>query len=84
MTTNSRSTIAVRLRAFARFWYDFVVGDDWQVAVGVVTALAITYGVSRTGVSAWWIVPVAVVVLLPLSLWRAARARPPAPPGRAR
>ena len=22
--------------AFVRFWYDFVVGDDWQVAVGVL------------------------------------------------
>ena len=24
-----------RLGAFARFWYDFIVGDDWRVAVGV-------------------------------------------------
>jgi hypothetical protein len=23
-----------RLSAFARFWYDFIVGDDWRVAVG--------------------------------------------------
>ena len=23
-------------RRFARFWYDFIVGDDWRVAVGVV------------------------------------------------
>jgi hypothetical protein len=27
-----------RLTAFARFWYDFFVGDDWTVAVGVVVA----------------------------------------------
>lgn len=24
---------------FLTFWYDFVVGDDWTVAVGVVIAL---------------------------------------------
>jgi len=24
-----------RLVAFAHFWYDFIVGDDWRVAVGV-------------------------------------------------
>jgi uncharacterized membrane protein AbrB (regulator of aidB expression) len=61
-----------RLRAFARFWYDFVVGDDWRVAAGVVTALAITYGVSHAHWSAaWWIVPVAVAVLLVASVWRA-------------
>lgn len=63
------------LRAFARFWYEFVVGDDWRVAVGVVGALGITYGVSRTSVSAWWVLPVAVLGLLALSLRRAVRAR---------
>jgi hypothetical protein len=26
--------------AFGRFWWDFVVGDDWRIAVGVVTVLA--------------------------------------------
>lgn len=62
-----------RLRSFAAFWYDFVVGDDWRVAVGVVLALAVTYGVSLTGVPAWWIVPAAVAVLLPVSLLRATR-----------
>ena len=43
-----------KLRAFGAFWYDFVIGDDWLVAAGVVIALAITYAVSRTSVPAWW------------------------------
>jgi hypothetical protein len=31
----------VRLaRGFARFWWDFVVGDDWRIAAGVVVVLA--------------------------------------------
>lgn len=63
------------IRAFRLFWYDFIVGDDWLVAVGVVAALAITYGVANTGAAAWWIVPVAVAVLLPVSVWRAVRQR---------
>ena len=29
-----------RLRAFAVFCYDFVVGDDWRLALGVVLGLA--------------------------------------------
>jgi hypothetical protein len=62
-----------RLKAFFAFWYDFVVGDDWRVAVGVVVALAITWLVSRTGVGSWWIMPVAFALLLPLSLWRVVR-----------
>jgi len=62
-----------RLKAFGAFWYDFVIGDDWRVAAAVVAALAVTYGVSKTSVPAWWILPLAVVVILPLSLWRARR-----------
>lgn len=27
-------------RGFARFWWDFVVGDDWRIAAGVVVVLA--------------------------------------------
>jgi len=64
-------TLTQRLRAFGAFWYDFVVGDDWRVAVVVVLALATTYGVSRTSVAAWWIMPLTVAVILPISLWSA-------------
>jgi hypothetical protein len=60
-----------RLRAFGAFWYDFVVGDDWRVAAAVVAAFAVTYGVSKSTVPAWWVAPALVAVLLPYSLWRA-------------
>jgi hypothetical protein len=62
-----------RLTAIARFWYDFVVGDDWRVALAVVVALAVTSAVAATGAPAWWVLPAAVTVVLPLSLRRAAR-----------
>ena len=39
-----------RISAFAGFWYDFVVGDDWRVPVGVIAALALTYGLSATAI----------------------------------
>jgi hypothetical protein len=29
------------LKGFVRFWYDFIVGDDWKIAVAVVSALAV-------------------------------------------
>jgi hypothetical protein len=63
------------LKGFARFWYDFFVGDDWTVAVGVVLALAATYGLSRAGVNAWWITPAVVLILLADSVRRSARSR---------
>jgi uncharacterized membrane protein YfhO len=62
-----------RFSAFFAFWFDFIVGDDWHVAVGVIAALAITYGLSATTIPAWWVLPAAVMILLPLSLWRVAR-----------
>jgi hypothetical protein len=65
--------MAERIRAFAAFWYDFVIGDDWLVAVGVVAGLALTYLLSQAAVPAWWLVPLFLVLLLPLSLWRATR-----------
>ena len=27
------------LKAFGQFWYDFIIGDDWKIAVAVVLAL---------------------------------------------
>jgi hypothetical protein len=27
-------------KGFGRFWWDFIVGDDWRIAVGVVVVLA--------------------------------------------
>ncbi|MGH8888197.1 MAG: hypothetical protein ACRDV3_00365 [Acidothermaceae bacterium] len=64
-----------RMRAFGAFWYDFVVGDDWRIALGVVLALAATYGLARAHIPAWWLLPTAVVILLPVSLWQVARRR---------
>jgi hypothetical protein len=63
------------LRRFFRFWYDFVVGDDATIAAGVVVALAGTAILARAHVPAWWLLPVAVVVLLAVSLTRAVRTR---------
>ena len=59
--------------AFLRFWYDFVVGDDWRIAVGVGVALAVTAVVADTALPAWWVMPVAVIAILVGSLRRAAR-----------
>ena len=64
-----------KLKAFGDFWYDFVVGDDWQVALAVVAALAMTYGASKLSTAVWWILPVTVAIIVPVSLWRATHRR---------
>lgn len=62
-----------RLRAFGRFWLDFVVGDDPVTAAGIVLAIALTAALEAAGVSAWWLMPLAVAAVLALSLRREAR-----------
>ena len=75
MGTGIMTGAARRVKAFFAFLYDFVVGDDWRIAVGVVAGLAVTWGVSGTTVPAWWLLPVLLAVLLPASLWLAVRKR---------
>jgi hypothetical protein len=62
-----------RLVAFSRFWWDFVVGDDWVTAAGVALALAATGAIAAAHIAAWWLTPLAVVALLGVSLRRATR-----------
>ncbi|MGB7053454.1 MAG: hypothetical protein WBG41_17965 [Acidimicrobiales bacterium] len=65
----------IYLRRFSRFWYDFVVGDDWTVALGVVAALAVTWFATHHGRNWYWLLPVAVVALIAVSLRRVSRGR---------
>ena len=61
---------------FFRFWYDFVAGDDWTIALGVVAAVAVTTVAAHAGHDLWPIVPAVVALVLVGSVWRARRAAP--------
>jgi hypothetical protein len=71
----SATKLASRLRAVAVFTWDFVVGDDWRLAVGVAAGLAVTALVASSGVIAWWLLPVLAAALLTISVWRASNPR---------
>jgi hypothetical protein len=65
------------IRGFARFWWDFVVGDDWRIAAGV--ALMLVLGgllvrgeVVRTDAIAVGL-PILIVGLVTASILRDAR-----------
>lgn len=62
-----------RVRAFGHFWWNFVVGDDWRAAAGIVLAIGATASLAGGGVDAWWLMPSAVATVLWLSLLRASR-----------
>jgi hypothetical protein len=61
------------LRGIARFVVDFVVGDDWRVALGVAIAIGAAAALVDADVNAWWFLPLAVVAILWMSLRRATR-----------
>jgi hypothetical protein len=59
--------------AFGRFWWDFIVGDDWRAALGIGVAIGLAAALAAAGVDAWWFLPVAVAAVLAASLRRDAR-----------
>jgi hypothetical protein len=61
------------MKRFAKFWWDFIVGDDWRVAVGIAIAFGLTALLATTSIPAWWVLPVGVAAVLWLSLRRVAR-----------
>jgi hypothetical protein len=65
------------VRRFGRFWWDFLVGDDWRVAAGVVLAIGITAVLATTSAPAWWFLPLAVACVLWVSLRSVVRRNTP-------
>jgi hypothetical protein len=59
--------------AFGRFWYGFIIGDDWTLAATVAVGLVVTAFLKANGITAWWLVPVLVIVMVGVSLLRARR-----------
>ena len=60
---------------FARFWWDFLVGDTPELFVATVTILAVVALVRLTGENALAVTvfPLFTITALGLSLWRARR-----------
>src|SRR5262249_47968922 len=69
-----RGVVMRWLRSFALFWYDFVVGDDPTVAIAVVVALGAPASRAPNHEPAWWVLPLAALGLLVVSVTREARA----------
>jgi len=56
--------------AVARFIYDFIVGDDWRVAVVIVLGLLATAWLVANEIPAWWLVPLLAIAVTGVSLRR--------------
>jgi len=60
-----------RVAAFGRFWWEFVVGDDWLAAAGIALAIGATAALAAARITAWWLLPLSVLLVLHFSLRRA-------------
>ena len=69
------------ITGFFAFWWDFIVGDAWEVAAGVVALLALVFFLVHYVASDWTVqyagllLPVGIIGLLGLSLWALVRHR---------
>ena len=59
------------VRAFGRFWYEFLVGDDWRIVAGVTVilglgALAVAMGMTGPGVMITVFLALVAVFAVPL------------------
>ncbi len=61
-----------RLAALARFLWDFVIGDDWRIALAVLIAIGVTALIGHAG---WFVLPLAVAAVLSYSVFEVARSK---------
>ncbi len=68
---------AVRiLSAFGRFWWDFIVGETPELAIGVALVVVAAWGLAAAKVPIGAaLLPAALLLLLTASLWRGRRPR---------
>ncbi|MGO8704054.1 MAG: hypothetical protein ACLQVA_09550 [Candidatus Brocadiia bacterium] len=67
------------LLGFLRFWYDFVIGDCWQIAAGVVIVLGCGAWLAHSQIIRPGLIPpvagLGVVLVVVISLLSTARDR---------
>lgn len=68
-----KSKFASGAVSFVDFWVDFIIGDDWRIAAGVVTSFILTYLI-RSSSLLWSLIPIFVALFLSYSLSRIVRS----------
>ena len=75
------STVVSFVIGVARFFYRFIFGDDWRVAVAVLLGLVATALLVAVQIPAWWLVPLVAIAMTWISLQRSHPSQPSPIPG---
>ena len=70
---SARSKAVQGFISFAEFWVDFIVGDDWRIAAGIVSAFILT-ALIKISIFTWSTIPIFVALFLSYSLSRVVRS----------
>ena len=73
VTKPEHSKAVAGIVAFGEFWIDFILGDDWRIAAGIVIAFILTATIKVTAFT-WGTVPFFVALFLSYSLSRVVRS----------
>ncbi len=71
-----RNKILGAIIAFGLFWWDFIIGDDWRIALGIIASFILTAKIGYNSVLSWLYIPVFAITFLGYSLSRVVRANP--------
>jgi uncharacterized membrane protein len=61
------------VKSFGAFWYDFIIGDDWRIAAGIVISFFLTHAIRPSLAIGWYVIPFATLSLISYSLGRVVR-----------
>lgn len=64
------SAVGRALRAFGRFWVDFLVGDTPELFVAMLVLVGLAFGLRHVRVAAVVCLPVLAAAFLLVSAWR--------------
>ncbi len=65
------------VRGFLTFWYDFFIGDAWELAAGVVITVLIVALLARSPLVtlAWLVFPIGILACLVVSVLMVTRKK---------
>jgi hypothetical protein len=61
------------MRSIGLGLWEFVVGDDWRVALGISVMLGVTAVIAAADLPAWWLSPIATLLILQRAVRRSRR-----------